>query len=397
MQPAQLGWCDDRQQLPIVSSTRCTAGARRRDCGPRVIVFIYGTTAEAIKIAPVARRLEARGIPYAQWITQQHTEALRKAIPELGLHAPDEIIADGWRGKPLKSPLQMVGWAFDVAAWTIRNLKRLRRALPKNSVVIVHGDTMTTVLGTFIGRLLRVPVGHIEAGLRSGNWRHPFPEELDRRIVGVFAQIHYVPSAEAAENLRGKANVILTHGNTAIDAVRDAAGDRGQGPADGEPYALVLLHRYEFISNEEFVRDTLRTLSARSEVPLRLIVDSYSRGAIETTIEREGLTGFTLITKLEHRAFVAAMKGARFIVTDSGGIQQEAAALGVPTLIHRKVTEGREGFGSSAVLSGWDLKVLGEFLSEYDRYRTHDPRSEASPSDIIVGDLVSRGLAAPVS
>jgi len=362
-----------------------------------VIVFIYGTTAEAIKIAPVARRLEALGIPYSQWITQQHTEALRRAIPELGLRAPDEIIADGWRGKPLKSPLQMVGWAFDVAGWTIRNLRRVRRTLPENSVVVVHGDTMTTVLGTFIGRLMRVPVAHVEAGLRSGNWRHPFPEELDRRVVGVFAQIHYVPSEEAANNLRGKKNVVLTHGNTARDAVRDAAAVPGETPDGDDPYALVLLHRYEFISNEDFVRETLRTLSAGSTVPLRLIVDSYSRSAIEQTIEDEGLTGFTLITKLEHGRFVAAMKGARFIVTDSGGIQQEAAALGVPTLIHRKVTEGREGFGSSAMLSGWDLNVLREFLGSYERYRTGDPGSEASPSDIIVGDLIARGLATPAS
>lgn len=370
-------------------------GARRRERGWRVIVFIYGTTAEAIKIAPVARRLAARGIPYAQWITQQHTEALRQAIPQLGLNTPDEIIADGWRGKPLKSPLQMVGWVFDVAGWTIRNLRRLRRSLPKNSVVLVHGDTMTTVLGTFIGRLLGVPVAHIEAGLRSGNWRHPFPEELDRRIVGVFAKIHYAPSDEAAENLRGKKNVVLTHGNTAMDAVRDAAGDRGEEREDGQPYALVLLHRYEFISNEDFLCDTLRTLAAASEVPLRLIVDSYSRGAIEATIAKEALTGFTLTTKLEHGAFVTAMKGARFIVTDSGGIQEEAAALGVPTLIHRKFTERREGFGSSAVLSGWDLNVLRDFLSSYDRYRTGDPGSEASPSDIIVGDLVTRGMSSP--
>lgn len=360
-----------------------------------MIVFIYGTTAEAIKIAPVARRLEARGIPYAQWITQQHTEALRRVIPELGLRAPDEIIADGWRGKPLKTPLQMVGWAFDVAGWSIRNLRRLRRSLPKGSVVVVHGDTMTTVLGTFIGRLLRVPVAHIEAGLRSGDWRHPFPEELDRRIVGVFAQIHYVPSEEAAENLRGKKNVVLTLGNTAKDAVRDAATANPYGAEENEPYALVLLHRYEFISNQALVRDTLRTLSAGSEIPLRLIVDSYSRGAIEQTIQDEGLTGFTLITKLEHGRFVAAMKGARFIVTDSGGIQQEAAALGVPTLIHRRVTEGQEGFGASAVLSGWDLGVLRDFLETYERYRTGDPGADASPSDIIVGDLIARGLAAP--
>lgn len=355
-----------------------------------MIIFIYGTTAEAIKIAPVARRLAARGVPYEQWVTQQHTDALRRAIPELGLTPPDRVIANGWRGKPLKKPLQMVGWAFDVVGWTIRNAWGIRRKLPAGSIVIVHGDTMTTVLGTFIGRCLGTPVAHVEAGLRSGDWRHPFPEELDRRIVGRFAQIHYVPSQEAADNLARRQNVVLTHGNTAKDAVRDAGASSA---AVEEPYALVLLHRYEFISAPALVRETLQTLDADSTVPLRLIVDSYSRGAIEETIEELGLQRFSLMTKLEHGEFVAAMKGAEFIVTDSGGIQQEAAALGIPTLIHRRVTEGREGFGQSAVLSGWDQDVLRRFLAEYAEYRRSDLDAGASPSDIIVDDLFARGFA----
>ncbi|MBG0717948.1 UDP-N-acetyl glucosamine 2-epimerase [Microbacterium sp. 2C] len=358
-----------------------------------MIIFIYGTTAEAIKVAPVARRLQERGIAYEQWITQQHTVALRRAIPELGLKAPDRIIADGWRGKPLKTPLQMVGWAFDVVAWGVKNLRRIRRELPPGSLVVVHGDTMTTVLGTFIGRRLRTPVAHIEAGLRSGNWRHPFPEELDRRVVGRFATIHYVPSQEAADNLTDRQNVVLTHGNTAKDAVRDAA--QGATDATADPYALVLLHRYEFISNPALVAETLRTLDQNSPLPLRLIVDSYSREAIERSIADLGLTKFSVMTKLEHGQFVAAMQGARFIVTDSGGIQQEAAALGIPTLIHRKVTEGQEGFGTSAVLSGWDQGTVRSFLGDYERLRQTNIEAGASPSDIIVDDLIARGFAVP--
>lgn len=359
-----------------------------------MIVFIYGTTAEAIKIAPVARRLEAAGVPYQQWITQQHTEALRKAIPELGLNPPDRIIANGWRGKPLKSPLQMVGWAFDVVMWSVRNVRKERKALPTGSLVVVHGDTMTTVLGTFIGRRLRVPVAHVEAGLRSGNWRHPFPEELDRRIVGHFADIHYVPSEEAADNLSPRPDVILTHGNTAIDAVRDAA-KAADSPSTAEPFGLVLLHRYEFISNPPLVARTLQALDADTPMPLRLIVDQYSRTAIEQIIEEHALINFSVMPKLEHGEFVAIMRSARFIVTDSGGVQQEAAALGVPTLIHRVVTEGREGLGSSAVLSGWDVEVVRTFLATYENYRRFGADDGPSPSDIIVADLLDR-IGAPV-
>jgi len=277
-----------------------------------------------------------------------------------------------------------------VARWSIANIRKIRRTLPSDSVVIVHGDTMTTVLGTFIGRRLKVPVAHVEAGLRSGNWRHPFPEELDRRIVGRFATIHYVPTQEAADNLKGRPHVVLTHGNTAKDAVQDAAKDRVADVAD---YGLVLLHRFEFISNPALVAQTLRTLDENTPLPLRLIVDSYSRDAIERTIAELGLTKFTVMPKLEHSEFVAALRAARFVVTDSGGIQQEAAVFGIPTLVHRRVTESREGIGTSAVLSGWDQDVLARFLQTSEDYRVDDVDPGASPSDIIVADLMSRGLA----
>ncbi|MFJ2368625.1 UDP-N-acetylglucosamine 2-epimerase [Microbacterium sp. NPDC087665] len=358
-----------------------------------MIIFIYGTTAEAIKLAPVVRRLDAQGIPYRHWVTQQHTESLRKAIPELGFTQPDEVIANGHKGKPLKSPVQMVSWIFDVLTWSASNVRRIRKTLPPGSVVIVHGDTMTTVLGTFIGRWLKVPVAHIEAGLRSGNWRHPFPEELDRRIVGRFAHIHYAPTEESAANLSKRRNVVLTHGNTAKDAVRDAAGD---SEAIIEAYGLVLLHRFEFISNTALVAETLKTLDKNTPLPLRLIVDAYSRDAIEQTIAELGLTNFTVMPKLEHGDFVAALRAASFVVTDSGGVQQEAAVFGIPTLVHRKVSESREGIGTSAILSGWEQSAVAEFLANAQDYRVIDLDPGESPSDIIVADLIERGLARPV-
>jgi UDP-N-acetylglucosamine 2-epimerase (non-hydrolysing) len=361
-----------------------------------VIIFIYGTTAEAIKLAPIIRRLDAQGIPYQHWVTQQHTDSLRKAIPELGFTPPDRVIANGSRGKPLKSPVQMIGWMFDVARWSLANVRSVRRTLPPGSVVIVHGDTMTTVLGTLIGRRLRLPVAHVEAGLRSGNWRHPFPEELDRRIVGRLAQIHYAPTQEAVNHLSHQRAVVLTHGNTAKDAVRDTVAE-GASQSAHDPYGLVLLHRFEFISNTALVSETLRTLDANTPLPLRLIVDQYSRDAIEKTIEQLGLTHFDVMPKLEHGEFVALLRASDFVVTDSGGIQQEAAVLGIPTLVHRKVTESREGIGTSAVLSGWDQGVLAEFLKTSRDYRLDDVDAGASPSDIIVADLIARGLARPAS
>lgn len=358
-----------------------------------MIIFVYGTTAEAIKLAPIARRLDAIGIPYQHWVTQQHTDALRTAMPQLGFRQPDRVIANGWRGKPLKTPLQMLGWIFDVIFWILRNAGRARRSLPRNTVVIVHGDTVTTVLGTFLGRCMRFPVAHVEAGLRSGDWRHPFPEELDRRIVGRLAQFHYAPSRESVQNLAGRRNVIFTDGNTVKDAVLDTQPPAGERTS--ETYGLVLLHRFEFISNPALVANTLRTIGESTNIDLRIVVDSYSRDIIETKLGETGISHFRVMPKLEHGEFVDLLRNASLIVTDSGGIQEEAAVFGIPTLVHRMATERSEGLGSSAVLSKWDMDTVRHFLTHVDDYRIEDPTAVSSPSDIIVADLVERGFDSP--
>jgi UDP-N-acetylglucosamine 2-epimerase (non-hydrolysing) len=254
---------------------------------------------------------------------------------------------------------------------------------------------MTTVLGTFIGRLSGLPVAHVEAGLRSGDWRHPFPEELDRRIVGRLAAIHYAPTSETAANLAGRADVIVTHGNTVKDAVRDSAAQDGRSREETTPYGLVLLHRFEFISNASLVTDTLKTLDANTPVDLKVVVDSYSRDTIIRAIADLGLTKLTVTAKQEHSAFVTRLRGASLVVTDSGGVQEEAAVFGIPTLIHRMATERSEGLGTSALLSRWDQDVVRLFLENADAHRAEADARSASPSDIIVDDLIARGFASP--
>ncbi|CAM5508555.1 UDP-N-acetylglucosamine 2-epimerase [Leifsonia shinshuensis] len=352
-----------------------------------MIVFIYGTTAEAIKIAPVIRRLRDRGVQTQQWITMQHTEALVKVMGQLGLGEPDIVIAHGAKGRPLRGSKDVLTWGTTIAGWLRRNRKRLKATLPENTVIVVHGDTMTSVVGAYIAKRLGLPCAHIEAGLRSGNWRHPFPEELDRRIVGTMATVHYTPSEEATRNLAKRKNVVYTYGNTALDAVLDH-GDQA-GAAD-DPFGVVLLHRYEFISNPQLVDDTIASLQ-QSPVPLRLIVDVYNRETLEKSLAKSGGDRITIIPKLSHDAFVEMLKSASFVVTDSGGIQAESALLGLPTLIHRKTTEQGEGIGRNIVLSEWDLGRLTGFLSDYESMRHGLERPEHSPSDIIVDDLIARG------
>lgn len=354
-----------------------------------MIIFIFGTTAESIKIAPVARRLASRGIPYESWVTYQHTDSLRTIIPQLGIEEPTRVIADGNHGLPLRSSRDVLRWLGSVAIWTLRNGRVLRASLPPDSVIVVHGDTLTTVLGVMIARRLGVPSAHIEAGLRSGNWRHPFPEELDRRFAGRYATIHYPPSEEAAKNLAGRENVVFTHGNTVVDAVLDQGHDALD---EGQPYGVVLLHRFEFISNGQLVEQTFGTLVAKSPIPLKLLVDAYSEHGLQEMLEKHSKDKITVQGKLRHAEFIGLLKGASFIITDSGGIQAESALLGVPTLIHRRAVEQREGLGENIVISEWKIDRLSEFLTHFEEYRRDVLRPEKSPSEIVVDDLCARGF-----
>lgn len=355
-----------------------------------MIIFVYGTTAEAIKLAPIARRLKDRAIPVQHWLTLQHTTALLNSLPSLGLPSPDRIIANGNRGEPLRKTTDVIGWIFQILRWLVSNTRVLRKSLPPDTLIVVHGDTMTSVIGAFIAKLLKVDCAHVEAGLRSGNWRHPFPEELDRRIVGKLADIHYSPSPEATANLKARSGIVFTHGNTVIDAVLDHA--EGVSTAD-DKFGVVLLHRFELISNPQLVAETIATLAAESPLPLRLMVDAYSKQTIEHAVEEHG--GGRLITqpKLGHEGFISLLRSAQFIVTDSGGIQEETALLGVPTLVHRKATERAEGIGKNAVLSEWRTDKVVDFLRNFERYRQPIARPSVSPSDLIVDDILNRGYA----
>lgn len=353
-----------------------------------MIVFIYGTTAEAIKIAPISRRLRGLGHEQQHWVTFQHTAGLSNIIHDLGLPKPDEVISFGANGEPLKTKKDALSWSFSVFKWFIKNRKRLKNSLPKNTVVIVHGDTMTTVWGAIIGRLLGVKVAHVEAGLRSGDWRHPFPEELDRIIVGKLASIHYAPSEIAVNNLPNSKEVVFTHGNTVIDAVLDSSGtttvEKGVG--------LVLLHRYEFISNSELVQQSLKAIAGATKIPVLVMVDAYSRDQIEFQLQNIGSSLLTVTGKVKHADFVEILNKAEFVITDSGGIQEEVALLGIPTLIHRMATERNEGIGRNVTLSGWDPKEIERFLLNYPKYKYPMATPEFSPSTTIVEDLIVRGF-----
>lgn len=367
-----------------------------------MVAVIYGTTGELIKLAPVLVDLESRGCTPLMWCTGQQAEQVPAFQRDLGL--PDVAIwlASGPGERDLSRKRQVPGWVLRVM-WTVwRRRTTLRRDLEADGhkpFVLVHGDTMTTVLGALAGRLLRVPVGHIEAGMRSGDWRNPFPEELNRRSAAKLVNVHYAPGPKAVANLEKehvKGEIIDTRQNTIRDALTLALGSEATGvEPPTEPFGLVSIHRFELIEREQLLLPLLELLHEHSRRQPMLFVDhSTTKTVIDGNPALRSLFDdrFRRIPRQPYLQFISLLRRADFLVSDSGGSQEESAMLGLPCLIHRSVSEHETGLGETVVLSGLDLDVVRVFLNEPSKWRTGVQSASFGPTQIIVDDLASRGV-----
>jgi UDP-N-acetylglucosamine 2-epimerase (non-hydrolysing) len=362
-----------------------------------MILVVFGTTGELIKLMPVLARLRDRGQDVVLASTGQQLTQIPGLLELAGLQPVDVWLGHGAGGKrDLQSNADIPGWAATVALTFAKERGRLRRRLrsgPGRPLVLVHGDTMTTLYGALMGRALAFPVAHIESGLRSFDLRNPFPEELNRRLTSRVARYLYAPGAWAAGNLQ-RGTIIDTGSNTVRDALAMALAEAEPPIALPEgPFGIASLHRFELLNNRRLLEQTLRALreSGRSF----LFVQHPVTVAAMSKYRLEGLLGDHVmpIPRLDFFGFVAVMRRSAFLVTDSGGSLEETYYLDIPCLIHRMRTERQEGLGENIVLSRFDLGTLRAFLQAPDVHR-RGPLPAASPSDVIVDDLEARGFAA---
>jgi UDP-N-acetylglucosamine 2-epimerase (non-hydrolysing) len=373
-----------------------------------MIAVVYGTTGELIKLAPLLRRLEARDIRLLRLCTGQQVDQIPTMLTDFGLGDVDVWLGRGHGNGDLERPRQIPRWLAGVAARSLAGRRDLVRRLHDDTVpplLIVHGDTMTTLLGAALGRVLRVPVAHVEAGMRSGDWRRPFPEELNRRLTAKLATIHFAPGPRAVGNLLAESapgEVVDTAFNTVADNIREAPATIPPGIAPPqEPFGIVSLHRQELLYDRGALSGIMKLLrtSAEQQAPL-LFIDHPISGA---AVDAAGLGGlfdserFVRVPRQRYFSFLSLLKRSEFLVTDSGGSQEECAFLGHPCLIHRTVTEHETGLGGPVVLSLMDLAVVRDFLSNPGRHRTEPPHLEVSPSERIVAHLEERGFVRPAA
>lgn len=316
------------------------------------IMTVFGTRPEAIKMCPLV--LEMRKYPdYVEPIvavTAQHREMLDQVL-ELFNIVPDYDLNIMTSGQTL----------YDVTTRALTGLKDVMEQA-KPDIVLVHGDTTTTFAGALAAFYAQIPVGHVEAGLRTGNKYSPYPEEMNRKLTGSLADIHFSPTSTSRANLL-KENVnpetILVTGNTVIDAlqttVRDdykfADDDFNKVLASGKRLILMTTHRRENLG--EPMRHVYRALKSvlETHADVEAIFPVHKNPKVREIVREElgDLAQVHLIEPMDYEPFANLMAKVDIVLTDSGGIQEEAPALGKPVLVLRDTTERPEAVEAGTV------------------------------------------------
>jgi UDP-N-acetylglucosamine 2-epimerase (non-hydrolysing) len=322
------------------------------------IVLAFGTRPEATKMAPVYRAVEAQsGLKALILSTGQQRQMLDGALNVFGL-TPD-------RDLNVMTDRQTLA---DLTARIVPQAGQTLREMGAD-MVLVHGDTSTSFCVALSAFYEGIPVGHVEAGLRSGSLREPFPEEANRRLTGVLSTLDFAPTAGSKANLlrEGKApDGIVVTGQTAVDAVREVAGRvplraAWQARVDaGQPLVTVTMHRRE---NQPMMREMAQALArvAQAHPDHHFIYPVHLSPAVQEAVRPalEGVANFELTDPLDYSDMAPLMAASRLLATDSGGLQEEGAALGVPVAVLRNVTERPEGVEAGVLrLAGNDPAQL---------------------------------------
>ena len=351
-------------------------------------VFI-GTKAQYIKTAPVLRLMDARGVDYRLIDSGQHAVLAVSFQEEMGIRPPDVRLGDG---VDVTSIPRAIGWTFRLAG-RLLSKRRLREGVfgGLGGVCVVHGDTPSTLLSTIMARRAGLAVAHLEAGLRSGRWLHPFPEELIRHMVARRADLLFAPDDEAVRNLgvmRVTGRIVPLPGNTVLESLRraDPVGG-GTGPV------IITMHRVENL-HRRTRREGLAALAEQlaADRPVRWLLHQPTIGALgDRAMQRLERSGVELMDLVGHAEFLNMVAAAPFVVTDGGSIQEECAMLGVPTLLWRKRTDRPDGVGANVVLSRYDPSVVQGFIEDPDRFRRPYRVPEVAPS-VLVLEVLSEWL-----
>lgn len=340
-------------------------GRAKTSSGKLIVMTVFGTRPEAIKMAPLVKALRADpAVDDHVCVTAQHREMLDQVLDIFDI-TPDTDLNIMTPGQSL----------YDVTSRILLAMKPVFESV-KPDIVLVHGDTATTSAVSLAAYYQQIHVGHVEAGLRTRNIYAPWPEEINRRIAGVIANIHFAPTAGSQKNLLDEATdpaTVHVTGNTVIDALMDILAQLeatpslrdaldSQMPKIDPTKRLILVtgHRREnFGQGFEQICEALKTLASRGDT--QIIYPVHLNPNVQEPVDRilSGVDNIHLIAPLNYLPFIRLMSQAYLIITDSGGVQEEAPSLGIPVLVMRDTTERPEAVDAGTVkLVGTDAKVI---------------------------------------
>ncbi len=372
------------------------------------IMTIFGTRPEAIKMAPIIKELDKYSdeIETRVCVTAQHREMLDQVMDLFGIH-PDYDLGIMRKGQNL----------FDI---TTRGLTMLGEVIreEKPNLILVQGDTTTTLVGALAAYYLNIRVGHVEAGLRTGDKFNPFPEEINRRLADVLSDLYFAPTKTAEENLLREgieASKIFVTGNTVIDALLWITSQQSSEDIrpnmsetvfmkkygisiDDHRFILVTSHRRESFGQEIVnICNGLKMIAERN-TDIEIIYPVHLNPNVREPVNRilGAVERVHLIEPLDYASFVWLMNKSYLVLTDSGGIQEEAPSLGKPVLVMREKTERAEAIqAGTARLVGTDSESIfnaaQELLDNRDEYekmaRAVNPYGDGKAAERIVNIL----------
>ncbi|MCR5010415.1 MAG: UDP-N-acetylglucosamine 2-epimerase (non-hydrolyzing) [Clostridia bacterium] len=351
------------------------------------ILAVFGTRPEAIKMAPVILRLKQdRRFECKVCVSGQHRELLDGVLKDFSI-VPDHdlnVMRDGQ------------GFS-EVAGKVMLGLDEYLNAYMPD-LILVHGDTATSVAAALCAFYRGIPVAHVEAGLRTGIKTSPYPEELNRQLTSRIADLHFAPTEGAKKNLVDEGiqpERIIVTGNTGIDALRLAGGGAPQKPA--RPYALVTCHRKENILLH--IADIIGAVAAAAAEfgAMDFVYLMHPSPEVRQAVSQTAVPkNFKIIEPVPYKQMLDLIKGCSFLVTDSGGIQEEAPTLGKPVLLTRDTTERPEAVAAGNVmLVGTDpeniISSIRTLITNADVYKAMSqfstPYGDGHASDVIAAVL----------
>ncbi len=377
--------------------------------GKQRVLTIFGTRPEAIKLFPLVHALKADGgFESRLCVTGQHREMLDQVLQLAGIR-PDRDLDLMRPGQPLDG-------------LTAALLTGLGAVLDEERPdwVVVQGDTASALCGALAAYYRKIPVAHVEAGLRSGNIHHPWPEEVNRKAIAAIAALHFAPTPSAAQALRAEnidPQAIHVTGNTGIDALHWARARIAHDPSlagglaatagrfAGKRILGVTCHRRENLgAGMEAIAAAIRQIAARSDVAV--VFPMHPNPDVRRVMEAalNGLGNVALMEPLDYPHFVRLLELADLMLTDSGGVQEEAPAFGKPVLVLRETTERPEGVeaGTARLVGADTARIVAEVSRLLDDGRAyaamaqaHSPFGDGKSAGRIVGLIAAAAQRGP--